>query len=162
MDTGKPSLEKDTELVSWTNSTKLDDASKLETTFLSLKGIRQIIISDRFYCQQNRTVCFRVKNAGCVDKFKTIRSWCHFCIHPTPNCENQLSSNSGSCKNSTSRVTDLCAARNHTSFLAGQSFSPNFCPISEVDFSRKISVQFCPNLSSISAQFQDARCIFLL
>ena len=30
-----------------------------------------MIISKRFYCQQNRSVCFREKNAGCVDKFKT-------------------------------------------------------------------------------------------
>ena len=73
MDAGKPSLEKrNRELVSWTNSIKSNDSSKLATKQFFLLGIRHIIINNKFYCQGNRTVCFREKNAGCVDKFKTI------------------------------------------------------------------------------------------
>ena len=163
-----PPWKKDTELVSWINYIKSDDSSKLGTTVLSLKGIRHIIINNKFYCQRNRTVCFREKNVGCVDKFKTIwkaadantksasiqPSIARISCHPIQNSQN-----------STSRVAFVRQGITRHSFLPG--FLQNFCPISEVDFSRKISVQFCPNLSSISAQFektrcQDARCTFLL
>ena len=123
-----------------------------EQQIFLLSGIRHIITNKKFYCQQNRTVCFRVKNTGCVDKFKTIRSWCHFCIHPIARISCHPIQDLARIQHLVLQIRELQGITRH-SFLPG-FFSQNFRPISEVDFGHNISAQFCPNLSSISAQFK--------
>ena len=154
MDTGKPSLEKDTELVSWTNSIKSNDSSsKLGTTDLSSfqesatsSPIRSSIANKIGPCafawrMQDALTSLKLSGVDAtfastqlresvVIQFRILQEFNISCYRWV------------SCKES--HVIPFCPG----------FFSQNFRPISEVDFGHNISAQFCPNLSSISAQFK--------
>ena len=156
MDTGKPPLEKDRELVSWTNSIKShDSSSKLGTTDLSSfqesatsSPIRNSIANEIGPCafarrMQDALTSLKLSGVGATFA-STQPPIARISCHPIQDLAR--------IQHLVLQICELQGITRH-SFLPG-FFSQNFRPISEVDFGHNISAQFCPNLSSISAQFK--------